>query len=121
MLIKVLIQSYYDSLDQKDNKWKDLYAEDAYFADASKTLVAKGKEEVIQSFTTFLKGIEAAIVTEMVAEGENACVVVHYVYVNQKGEKMEQDVAEIWKVSNDKLTKLIIYFDLTKYRTFMRG
>lgn len=121
MLIKDLIQSYYDSLNQKDDKWKELYAEDAYFADASKTLVANGKEEVILSFTAFLKGIESVEAKDVIVEGENACAVVHYVYVNQKGEKMEQDVAEVWKVSNDKLSKLIIYFDLTPYRSFMKG
>ena len=34
---------------------------------------------------------------------------------------MSQDVAEVWQVKDGKLTKLTIYFDLTAYRSFIRG
>ncbi len=121
MSTKNLILSYYDSLNKKDDKWKELYAHDAYFADASHVLIANGKEEVVQSFITFLTGMESVQVKDMIAEDKNACAIVHYVYVNPKGKKMEQDVAEVWRVEDDKLAKLIIYFDLTAYRTFMRS
>ncbi len=57
----------------------------------------------------------------MIVEGEKACAVVGYVYVNPKGQKLQQDVAELWEVKDRKLAKLTIYFDLTDYRTFMRG
>ena len=57
MYTKDLVQSYYKSLDEKDDKWKELYLEDAMFSDASKTLLAKGKEAVVQSFIPFLNGV----------------------------------------------------------------
>jgi ketosteroid isomerase-like protein len=57
----------------------------------------------------------------MIVDGEKACAVVGYNYVNPKGQKMQQDVAEIWETKGGKLTKLTIYFDLIAYRNFMRG
>ncbi len=116
-----LVQDYYESLARKDDKWRELYSEDAVFSDASQTLNAKGRAAVIQSFTPFLKGVEGARVRQMIVEGENACAIVGYDYVNPKGQKMSQDVAEIWSVKNGKLAKLTIYFDLTAYRNFMRS
>lgn len=121
MSSRELVQSYYDSLSQKDGKWQELYSKDAVFSDASQTLNAKGKTAVIQSFIPFLKGVEEVKVNQMIVEGGSVCAIVGYKYVNPKGEKMSQDVAEVWEVKNEQLDKLTIYFDLTAYRNFMRG
>ncbi|HSW96337.1 MAG TPA: nuclear transport factor 2 family protein [Candidatus Saccharimonadales bacterium] len=121
MTTKDLIQSYYDSLSQKDTKWKELWKEDAYFSDASQMLTAKGKEAVIQSFIPFLKGVQEVKIKQTIIEENNACVIVSYDYMNPKGEKLHQDVAEVWEVKDAQLARLTIYFDLTEYRTFMRG
>ncbi|MGP8022437.1 MAG: nuclear transport factor 2 family protein [Methanobacterium sp.] len=121
MSTRDLMQSYYYSLKNKNDKWQELYSEDANFADASQTLNAKGKTEVIKSFTPFLKGVESVKVKQMIIEDDYACAVVNYNYINHKGEKMNQYVAEVWEVKDEKLAKLTIYFDLTAYRNFMRG
>ena len=115
------IQSYYRSLSNKDDKWQALWSEDAVFSDASQILVAKGKEAVIQSFTSFLKSIAALKVSQTMVEGEKACFIINYTYVNRKQEQLNQDVAEVWEVRNGKLAKQTIYFDLTAYRRFMQG
>jgi hypothetical protein len=39
-----IIKTYYSSLAQKNDKWKELWADDAIFQDASKTLNATGKD-----------------------------------------------------------------------------
>jgi len=121
MSTRDLVQGYYDSLGRKDDKWQELYSDDAVFSDASQTLNAKGKVAVIRSFVPFLEGVAAVKVRQMIVEGENACAIVGYDYANPKGQKMSQDVAEVWKVKDGKLTKLTIYFDLIAYRNFMRG
>lgn len=121
MSTKELIQSYYNSLAQKNDSWQELYSEDAIFSDASHILHAQGKIAVIHSFTPFLKGVKKVTVKQLLEEGEDACAIVSYDYINPKGEKMNQDVAEIWKVRGGKLAKLTIYFDLTAYRNFMRN
>lgn len=121
MATRDLVQSYYDSLSQKNDRWQNLYSNDAIFSDASQSLNGKGKGAVIQSFVPFLKGVEGVKVRQMIVEGEKACAVVGYNYVNPKGQKMQQDVAEVWETKDGKLAKLTIYFDLIAYRNFMRG
>ena len=116
-----VIKSYYSSQSNKDDQWKDLWSDDAVFSDASQTLLANGKEAVIQSFTPFLKGVAALKISQMIVEGEKACFIISYTYVNQKKEHMDQDVAEVWEVRDGKLAKATIYFDLTAYRRFMHG
>ena len=116
---KDIVQSYYKSLEEKNDVWKDLYSEDAIFSDAAQILLAEGKESVIQSFIPFLKGVVEVKIKQLIVEDENACAIISYDYVNPKGERMSQDVSEIWEVKNNKLTKLTIYFDLTAYRNFM--
>src|SRR5690349_9256939 len=113
MSTEEVIKSYYESQNKKDDQWKDLWSDDAVFSDASQTLLAKGKESVIQSFTPFLKGVASLKISQMIVEGERACSVISYVYVNPKGEKMNQDVAEVSEVKDGKLARLTIYFDLT--------
>ena len=94
-------------------------SEDAIFSDAAQILLAEGKEAVVQSFTPFLKGVAGIKIKQLIVEGESACAIVGYEYVNPKGQRMSQDVSEIWDVKNKKLAKLTIYFDLTAYRNFI--
>ncbi len=121
MVPKELIQRYYTSLKRKDDLWKEMYSLSATFADPSHTLYAKGKAEIIQSFVTFLNGVADVNVKQWIVEGDKVCAIVGYEYINPKGERMSQDVAEVWRVEGDKLAELVIYFDLTAYRRFMRG
>ena len=116
-----VINGFYSSINNKDEKWRDLWAEDAVFSDASGVLNAKGKEAVIQSFTPFIKGVVKLKVSQMIVEGQRACFIISYTYVNKKKENLDQDVAEVWEVREGKLAKLTIYFDLTAYRRFMLG
>lgn len=121
MSTKDIVQSYYKSLEDKSDDWKDIYSDDAVFSDASQILFAKGKEEVVKSFVPFLKGVTGVKIKELIIEDDRACAIINYDYVNSKKERMNQNVAEILEVKNSKLTKLTIYFDLTAYRNFMRN
>ncbi len=121
MSTRELVQAYYTSLVQHSSQWQELYTDDAVFADASHTLNAVGKPAVIQSFVPFLKSVKEVKLSRLIVDGERACAIVDYVYINPKGDTLEQSVAEVWQVKDDKFSDLIIYFDLTAYRTFMRG
>src|SRR5215213_5825640 len=116
-----VLQSYYSSQSNKDDKWKELWSDDAVFSDASQILLANGKEAVIQSFTPFLKGVAALKISQMIVEGGKACFIISYTYLNQKKEYMNQDVAEVWEVRGGKLAKATLYFELTEYRRIMQG
>ena len=116
-----LITRYYASLNAKDDTWKSMWGEGAVFSDASSTLNAEGQQAVIASFEPFLRGVRAASIIDSIVDGLKACFVVRYTYVNQRSETLVQDVAEVWESDGEKLSRLTIYFDLTAYRTFMRG
>jgi hypothetical protein len=55
MSTQEVIRAYYASLEQHDDRWQDLYSEDAAFSDASHTLNSIGRDAVLQSFIPFLK------------------------------------------------------------------
>ncbi len=116
-----VVTRYYGSQQNKDDKWKELWAEDAVFCDASRTLLAEGREAVIESFTPFLRGVAILEIAQRIVEGDQACSVIHYTYRNSNGETMSQDVAEVAQIRGTRLASLTIYFDLTAYRQFMRG
>lgn len=120
MTTEQLIQMYYQSLNKKDTTWQQLWSENAIFSDSSQALIAKGKPEIIQSFTTFLKGMKSVKVKHLIVSGNDVCAILQYEYVNSKGEKMMQEDAEVWEIKDGKLDRMTIYFDLTAYRSFMR-
>ncbi len=121
MSTRELVDAYYTSLKHHDDKWQEMYLDEAVFADASHTLHSVGKPAVIQSFVPFLKNVAEVNLGRLIVEGDLACAIVDYVYVNPRGEKLRQLVAEVWQVKNGKFAELTLYFDLTAYRTFMRG
>lgn len=98
-----------------------MWADDAIFSDASKTLIAKGKDEIEKSFITFLKGIQEVKIKQLIIQNEHACAIVSYDYSNPQGEKMSQDDAEVFMIQDGKIAQMTLYFDLTAYRSFMRG
>ena len=57
MSMQNVIKNFYESIRNKDDQWKKLWADDAVFSDASRTLLAEGKDAIIQSFTPFIKGV----------------------------------------------------------------
>ena len=52
-----VIDKFYQSVINKDTGWKDLWADDIVFRDASGTLHAEGKSAVTESFVPFLRGV----------------------------------------------------------------
>jgi len=116
-----IINDFYSSLINKNDKWQELWSSDAVFSDAAGILNAKGREAVIQSFKPFIKTVVELKVKDRIVEGKKSCFIIGYTYINPKGEKLNQDVAEAWEVDAGRLAKLTIYFDLTTYRHFMQG
>jgi ketosteroid isomerase-like protein len=119
MTVNEIIEHFYTGLAQKDNSWQDHLAEDVVFADASKQLHTEGRTAFIESFSNFLRAVTAIQVKQLIVEGNDACAVVSYEYVSPKGARLHQDDAEVWKVVNEKIGALTIYFDITEFRSFM--
>lgn len=120
MTPKEVVWQYYDNLAQKNDKWASLFAEDITFSDSAMNINEAGKDAVTKSFEQFLKGVEDFRVKLMIGENETVIAIVNYDFVNSHEEKFNQDVAEVWKVKDGKLSSLILYFDITAFRNFVR-
>jgi ketosteroid isomerase-like protein len=119
MTVKEILQSFYNSLANKNNDWQKNLSEGVIFSDASQKLHAEGKYAFIQSFTGFLRAVENVQVKQIIIEDTSACAVVSYDYISPKGNKLHQDDAEVWKIAEGRIESLTIYFDITEFRNFM--
>jgi hypothetical protein len=54
---------------------------------------------------------------EMIIDGNMACVIENYDYVFPNGTAINGDVASIWKVKDDKLNELRIFFDTLTFQS----
>lgn len=116
---KEIVQSFYEGLAQKSDAWKEHLSENVVFSDASMKLHTEGKEAFVTAFDSFLRAVQDLRVKQMIVEQDNICAIVSYDYVSPKGEKLTQDDAEIWKIEDGKVKSLVIYFDITAFRSFM--
>ncbi len=119
MTVREVIDSFYQSLAQKNDTWQQNLAEDVVFSDASRRLSAQGRDAFLQSFSSFLRAVESVQLKQLIVEDDDACAVVSYVYRSPAGAELHQDDAEVWKVVGGKIVALTIYFDITEFRTFM--
>jgi ketosteroid isomerase-like protein len=120
MTSKEIVWQYYDNLIQKNDKWAPLFADDITFSDSAMNINEAGKDAVTKSFEQFLKGVENLLVKLLIAENETVIAIVNYDFINSHEEKFNQDVAEVWKIKDGKLSSLVLYFDITAYRNFVR-
>ena len=112
MTTKELLEFYYKGFAQKEG-WESVISDDFKFVggDMTKTTPVLGKQayiEIIKRFSRLFTGMQ---VKEMIIQGDSACVIANYDYVFPKGDKINGDVAEIWKIKDGKLDALTIFFD----------
>lgn len=119
MTPREIIDSYYDNLQQKNDKWQTFFAESITYSDAGMNINEAGCETVTNTINQLLVAVEDIRVRQIIVENDNICAVVLYSYINAGGEKLTLNVCEIWKFSDGKLNSLITYFDFTLFRKFM--
>ncbi len=119
MQVREIIENFYTSLAQKNDKWQENLSENVVFSDASNKLHAEGRDAFIRSFTPFLRSVENVRMKQLIAEGGDACAVVSYDYISPKGVRWHQDDAEVWRIVDGKIAALTIYFDVTEFRAMM--
>ncbi len=79
--------------------------------DMTKTETLVGRQAYVEVIKRFSQVFKTMRVTEMIIQGENACVIGNYDYRFPNGQEMNGNVAERWKSKNGKLQSLTIYFD----------
>ncbi|MHA4808407.1 nuclear transport factor 2 family protein [Flavitalea flava] len=111
-MTKQLLDTYYKGFAQKEG-WESVLSDDFTFigGDLTKTTPAVGKAAYMEVIKRFSRVFETMRVKEMMIEGDKACVIGNYDFKFPNGVTMNGDVAEIWKVKNEKLNSLTIFFD----------
>ncbi|HET7118702.1 MAG TPA: nuclear transport factor 2 family protein [Hanamia sp.] len=116
MKTKELLEIYYKGLAQK-NGWDSVLSDDFLFVggDMTKTTPVVGKQAYIDVTKRFSQLFKTMRVKEMMIQDDKACVIGNYDYVFPNGKSINGDVAEIWKVKDDKLASLTIFFDTATF------
>jgi ketosteroid isomerase-like protein len=112
---RTLLQKYYDSL-SKNEGWQTLLSEDVLLT-GTVAKESKGKELFVHN--NFFRMIKSLKVKQMIVENENAFTLVSYDLLSPKGTKFSSDVAEIWRIKDNKLVSLTIYFDTAAFTKAM--
>ena len=112
MTTKELLETYYKSFAQKQKGWETVLSDNFKFVggDMTKTIPIVGKGGYIEVIKRFSQAFKSMRVKEMVVEGDTACVIGNYDFVFPNGKSVNGDVAEIWKIKDDKLDALTIFF-----------
>ena len=118
MATKELLETYYKSFAQKQQGWEAVLSDDFKFVggDMMKTTPIVGKAAYIEVIKRFSQVFKTMRVKEMVVEDDTACVIGNYDYVFPNGKSINGDVAEIWKIKDDKLDTLTIFFDTLTFQ-----
>jgi ketosteroid isomerase-like protein len=111
------IDGYYAGIQRKSG-WQDFVSDGIAF-DGSGVKATKGKQAYVESTNQFLRAVESSQVSEIIIDGERACVIVHYELMSPKGRRAGADVAEILAVKDGKIDSSSIYFDTAAFNAFV--
>jgi len=116
MTTKRTLEVFFDMVMQKAD-WESMLANDMVFISATSPLKqVNGKAAALPGLRRFYSMVSKVDVREMIVEGEKACALTRYTLQPPTGAPpFTSDVAEIFTVQNDKITKFAIYFDTAPY------
>jgi ketosteroid isomerase-like protein len=114
---KELLQIYYSGFAQKSG-WESVIADDFKFTGGDMTNASPsiGKQKYIEIINKFSRVFKTMRVKEMIVEDDRACVIGNYDFVFPNGNHINGNVVELWKVKQDKLDSLTIYFDTLTFQ-----
>ena len=117
MTTKELLETYYKGFAQKQG-WETVIADNFKFigGDMTKTEPIVGKQAYIDIIKRFSRLFQNMRVKKMIIDLDSACVIENYDYVFPNGKAINGDVATIWKVKDDKLDELSIFFDTLTFQ-----
>lgn len=112
MTTQQLLDTYYDGFAKKAD-WETVIADDFKFigGDMTKQTPMVGRAAYIQIIGRFSQLFTAMRVKEMMVADDRAYVLANYDYAFPRGDKINGDVVELWKVKNGRLDQLTIFFD----------
>jgi ketosteroid isomerase-like protein len=117
MTTKQLLDNYYAGLAEKRG-WDEWISDDFKFVggDMTKPDPIVGKDAYKTIVKRFSQLFSTMHLKQAIIAGDSACVIANYSYSFPNGKKISGDVAEIWKIKNDKLDALTIFFDTLTFQ-----
>jgi ketosteroid isomerase-like protein len=122
MTSEELLDSYYHGLARKTG-WDSVLAEDFEFVgghNMTKPAPAIGKSAYQTVIDRFSRIFTAMRVKDRLVAQDRAYVLANYDYVFPNGRTANGDVLEVWKIRNDKLAALAIFFDTSAFETLTK-
>jgi ketosteroid isomerase-like protein len=111
MTTKNTVESYFKSLAKRDG-WDEYLSDDVAFTSyTAPNRKLSGKATYLTATRNFYNSIQSFELRELVVEGDTACALTHYQLQRPDGTSFASDVAEIFKVTDGRITSLGIYFD----------
>jgi len=111
MTTKDIIQGYFNRLKQKSG-WEAFLADAMAFTSfVTPIKQVAGKSAYLESTSRFFSMITAVEVKDLMVDGDRACALTRYQLQPPGGPAFESHVAEVFKVKDDKISSLEIYFD----------
>lgn len=112
MTTHATIERYFDQL-AKQGGWESAFAADMTFTSHTSPMKeVKGKAAYLTATKRFYSSIRSVQVRDLLVDGERACALTRYEIRPPNGAPtFTSDVAEIFRVKNDAIASLDIYFD----------
>jgi ketosteroid isomerase-like protein len=115
MTTRDTIQRYFDSLKRK-GAWDDFLADDMQFSSFTTPVKrVAGRAAYLEATKRFFSMITDMEVKGVLVEGDRACALTRYALRPPAGSGFESHVAELFQVSDGKITSLDIYFDSSPF------
>jgi len=115
MSTKDVVLQYFDELTRKGN-WASFLSDDFKFASfTSPVKEVTGKAAYLESTRRFFSMIESFEVRDLITDGAKACALTRYRLKPPAGNGFQSDVAELFTVTNGKISALSIYFDTAPF------
>lgn len=108
---KSIIECYLDAL-ERGTIWSDFFSDDVTFT--SHVVPPKrveGRAAFLESTKRFYSMIAGLEVATVIAEGDRGCALTRYKLQIPQGPSFHTEVAEIFKIVDEKIAALDIYFD----------
>ena len=114
MAPKEIVQRYFEELTRKGN-WESMLSDNMEFTRyTSPVKQVVGKAAYLESTKRFFSMIKELEVRDLIIEGTRACALTRYQLQGPAG-SFQSDVAEVFTVTNGKISALAIYFDSSPF------
>ena len=122
MTTQELLETYYAGFARKEG-WEWVLSDDFKFVggDMTNPTPLVGKSEYVKVIERFARVFTTMRVKDMLVADDRAFVLANYDYVFPNGQRINGDVAEIWKVKDGKLDALTIFFDTYTFHVLTTG